>query len=128
MDTVQEENTASLESASRRLMDDLAKTRAKLQEMLKSGKSETTSELSLLLADVEELARAARGEERRLEHGLRERIDHLRDALGEYGRSVAAHTRETVHKTENYVREEPWKSVGIAAALGIIIGFLLGRR
>ncbi len=127
MDTVQEEN-ASLESASRRLMDDLAKTRAKLQEMLKSGKSETASELSLLLADVEELAQAVRGEERHFEHGLRERIDHLRDALGEYGRSVAAHTREAAHKTDDYVREEPWKAVGIAAALGIIIGFLLGRR
>lgn len=127
MDTVQE-NAASLEAASRRLMDDLVKTRAKLQEMLKAGKSETSSELSLLLEDVEELAKAARGEEHYLGHGLRERVEHLRDALGEYGRNVAARTRETVHKTEGYVREEPWKAVGIAAALGVIIGFLLARR
>lgn len=127
MDTVNE-TSAGLESASRRLMDDLAKTRARLQDMLKSGKSETASELGLLLADVEELAQAVRGEEHRLEGGLRERIDHLRDALGEYGRSVATHTREAAHKADDYVREEPWKAVGIAAALGIIIGFLLGRR
>ena len=127
MDTV-DETSVSLESASRRLMDDLAKTRTRLQEMLKSGKSETASELSLLLTDVEELAQAVRGEERHLERGLRERVDHLREALGEYGRSVAGHAREAAHKTDDYVREEPWKAVSIAAALGVIIGFLLGRR
>lgn len=127
MDTTQE-SSASFETAGKRLMDDIAKTRARLQEMLKAGKTESASDLGLLLDDVEDLAKLVRGEERRLEHGLRERVDHLREALGEYGRSVAAHTRATVHKTESYVREEPWKSVGIAAALGVIIGFLLGRR
>ncbi len=127
METTQD-NAPSFETAGKRLMDDIAKTRGRLQEMLKAGKTESAGDLSLLLDDVEELARLVRGEERRLEHSLRERVDHLREALGEYGRNVAAHTRETVHKTESYVREEPWKSVGIAAALGVIIGFLLGRR
>lgn len=30
--------------------------------------------------------------------------------------------------TDEYVHENPWKSVGVGAAVGIVIGLLLGRR
>jgi ElaB/YqjD/DUF883 family membrane-anchored ribosome-binding protein len=28
----------------------------------------------------------------------------------------------------DYVRENPWQSIGIAAAVGVVAGLLLGRR
>ena len=34
------------------------------------------------------------------------------------------HTR----KTDEYVRDNPWSSIGAAAALGLLVGVLLGRR
>jgi ElaB/YqjD/DUF883 family membrane-anchored ribosome-binding protein len=30
--------------------------------------------------------------------------------------------------TDEYVHDNPWSSIGAAAALGILIGVLLGRR
>jgi len=30
--------------------------------------------------------------------------------------------------TDEYVHEHPWRSVGVAAGVGLIIGLLIGRR
>ena len=30
--------------------------------------------------------------------------------------------------TDNYVHENPWQAVGIAAGVGLVIGLLIGRR
>ena len=36
--------------------------------------------------------------------------------------------REVADATEEYVRDNPWQSVGIAAGVGLLIGLLLSRR
>jgi ElaB/YqjD/DUF883 family membrane-anchored ribosome-binding protein len=33
-----------------------------------------------------------------------------------------------VKVADDYVREQPWQAMGITAAAGLLIGFLLGRR
>lgn len=41
---------------------------------------------------------------------------------------VATKTRDAAGATNAYVRENPWRVLGIAAATGIVLGFLLSRR
>ncbi|HEY0939215.1 MAG TPA: DUF883 family protein [Steroidobacter sp.] len=36
--------------------------------------------------------------------------------------------REVAHATDEYVHENPWQSVGIAAGIGLVVGLLLARR
>jgi ElaB/YqjD/DUF883 family membrane-anchored ribosome-binding protein len=36
--------------------------------------------------------------------------------------------REVADATDEYVRENPWQSVGIAAGVGLLVGLLLARR
>jgi ElaB/YqjD/DUF883 family membrane-anchored ribosome-binding protein len=36
--------------------------------------------------------------------------------------------REVADATEEYVRENPWQSIGIAAGVGLLIGVLISRR
>jgi ElaB/YqjD/DUF883 family membrane-anchored ribosome-binding protein len=36
--------------------------------------------------------------------------------------------REVADATDEYVRENPWQSVGIAAGVGLLLGLLLSRR
>ena len=38
------------------------------------------------------------------------------------------HAHDYMDRTETYVRNEPWKAVGIAALAGAIVGVLLSRR
>jgi len=41
---------------------------------------------------------------------------------------VGARTRDAVDTTDQFVKEHPWQSVGIGAAVGLAIGFLMMRR
>jgi len=36
--------------------------------------------------------------------------------------------KETVKATDGHVRENPWKMVGVAAAIGLVVGVLLQRK
>ena len=42
--------------------------------------------------------------------------------------SARARVGEASEATDEYVRENPWAAIGIAAAIGIVIGFVAGRR
>jgi ElaB/YqjD/DUF883 family membrane-anchored ribosome-binding protein len=41
---------------------------------------------------------------------------------------VLAKTKEAAKATDNYVHENPWRSVGVAAGVGLLIGLLIGRN
>ncbi len=36
--------------------------------------------------------------------------------------------KEKAKATDQYVHENPWQSIGVAAGVGLIVGFLLGRK
>jgi ElaB/YqjD/DUF883 family membrane-anchored ribosome-binding protein len=60
----------------------------------------------------------------RLEQSLlavKARLASAQDAAFERG-------REAARSTDELVRRHPWESIGIAGALGLAIGLLLGRR
>jgi ElaB/YqjD/DUF883 family membrane-anchored ribosome-binding protein len=65
---------------------------------------------------VEELGRA--------KAKLRARIAAARAALEE----LSERARKTAKVADRYVREQPWQAIGISAGVGLLIGFLAGRR
>jgi len=42
--------------------------------------------------------------------------------------TVLAKTKEAAKVADDYVQENPWRSIGLAAGVGIVIGLLIGRR
>jgi ElaB/YqjD/DUF883 family membrane-anchored ribosome-binding protein len=47
----------------------------------------------------------------------------------EQARSMAGdQAQQYLDRTETYVRNEPWKAIGVAALVGAIVGVLLARR
>jgi ElaB/YqjD/DUF883 family membrane-anchored ribosome-binding protein len=55
----------------------------------------------------------------------------LRDAyasLVEAGNELGNHTRTAARATDRYVRDKPWHMLGVAAGVGLMVGYLLGRR
>lgn len=89
-------------------------------------------DLRMVLEDAEELLRATAGQagEKVSEARARaeESIRMARAALGEMGDEALERTREAVASADDYVRENPWTAVGIAAGIGLVVGVLLARK
>ncbi|MGC6389907.1 DUF883 family protein [Ewingella sp. S1.OA.A_B6] len=54
----------------------------------------------------------------------------LRDARARFNNSgsITQHARDAADQATNYVKDNPWHGVGVGAAVGIVLGVLLGRR
>jgi ElaB/YqjD/DUF883 family membrane-anchored ribosome-binding protein len=48
--------------------------------------------------------------------------------LGELQDTIEENALAAAKSTDEYVRENPWHAVGITAAIGVLIGFLIARR
>lgn len=85
----------------------------------------------LVVSDAEELLRATAGVAGEKVSAARERIQEnlvsARARLAAAEESVVARTREAAKATDEYVHDNPWKAVGIGAAVGVIVGMLIGR-
>lgn len=55
-----------------------------------------------------------------LDHAI-SRAHDLQEAALQKGRKIA-------HDTDDYVHEHPWRAIGIAGAVGVLIGMLIARR
>lgn len=51
-----------------------------------------------------------------------------REKFGEIQTTVTEGAKVAATSTDAYVRSNPWRAVGIAAAAGAILGFLASRR
>ena len=101
-------------------------------EMAAANKQKLVSDLKVVISDTEELLRATAGSAGDKVGELRERIGlRLRDAkerLIDLEVAVVDKTKAAARATDDFVHEEPWKAVGVAAALGLALGVLIGRR
>lgn len=89
-------------------------------------------DLRMVLEDAEELLRATAGQAGEKVGEARARAEEsirmARAALGEMGDEALERTREAVASADDYVRENPWTAVGIAAGIGLVVGVLLARK
>ena len=101
-------------------------------EMAVANKQKLVSDLKVVISHTEELLRATAGSAGDKVGELRERIGlRLRDAkerLIDLEVAVVDKTKAAARATDDFVHEEPWKAVGVAAALGLALGVLIGRR
>jgi ElaB/YqjD/DUF883 family membrane-anchored ribosome-binding protein len=51
-----------------------------------------------------------------------------KSALSDGAAQVRGQARQVTKTTDNYVRDNPWQVVGIAAAVGIVLGMMMTRR
>lgn len=50
------------------------------------------------------------------------------DSFNDIEQNVRAQSREAIQKTEAYVQENPWQTVGLAGVAGLLLGVIIGRR
>ncbi len=102
------------------------------KELAAANKDKLVSDMKVVIADTEELLRATTGVAGEKVIELRERLGvRLRVAkerLIDLEHAVIDKTKAAARATDDFVHEEPWKAVGVAAALGLALGVLIGRR
>lgn len=59
---------------------------------------------------------------------LESRLTHAKTVLVDASMAVSDRARYAADATDAYVRDNPWKMLGVAAAAGIVIGGILLRR
>ena len=95
------------------------------------GKDRLIQDLRLVVADAEELLRATAGQTGEKVTAVRERIQQnlvvAKERLIEAEQAVVARAKQAARVTDDYVHENPWKAVGVAAGAGLIIGMLISR-
>ena len=95
-------------------------------------KEKLMSDLQVVIGDAEALLRMTSDEVGEGASDLRRRImDRMNQAKAELAHvqeMAVAKVKEAGHATDEFVHENPWKSIGIAAGVGLVVGLLIGRR
>jgi ElaB/YqjD/DUF883 family membrane-anchored ribosome-binding protein len=91
------------------LMSDLKSVIADAEQWLRHGGQLTGDELAAAKAKFERTITNAKADLIRLETAVVER------------------TKEAAKATDEFVHENPWKAVGISAAIGLAIGVIISR-
>ncbi len=55
-------------------------------------------------------------------------LDSARQTLNELQQTMQDSAKVAMNTTDEYVRANPWRAVGIAAGVGALLGFLIARR
>lgn len=106
-------------------LDDIKDASSAARDKVVSGVKNAVSEAEDYLDEAGDKASAAISSAReRFEESLRNaRID-----LRKLEDTVLAHSRDAARQADVYVHDNPWKAVGIGAALGLLLGVVISRR
>ncbi|MDO8959778.1 MAG: YqjD family protein [Rhodocyclaceae bacterium] len=96
------------------------------------SKEKLITDFKVVIADAEELLRATASQAGDKAADLRARIQsRLTDAkikLADAEAAVVERAKLVGRAADDYVHDNPWRSVGVAAGIGFIVGLLIGRR
>ena len=113
-------------------MEEAAGTGRRGRRAEANGESARGDEWRNLVADVEDLVKKVANvddaEIAQIRAKVEDTLAKAKTTAGEGVAAVRARAGEATEATDEYVRENPWAVIGIAAAIGIVIGFVAGRR
>jgi ElaB/YqjD/DUF883 family membrane-anchored ribosome-binding protein len=105
---------------------------AKSHSNIATSKEKLIDDLQMVVADAEALLQATAGQVGDSAVAARARIQKslhvVKERLVDAEEAVIERTKEAAKVTDEYVHDNPWKAIGITAALGLIAGMLIARR
>ncbi|ACD15550.1 DUF883 family protein [Paraburkholderia phytofirmans] len=100
-------------------------------QQLALGGQKIVEDLRVLLKDSEEMLRLVANVPGEGVGVLRDKlgthVETLQSALGDAQENAQRRYRAATVNTERYVRQNPWRSIGIAAGVGFVLGVLTTR-
>jgi ElaB/YqjD/DUF883 family membrane-anchored ribosome-binding protein len=101
---------AASSAARDKLMDELKNAIGEAETWLKDAASQESIVPNETRARFDDTLRTAKSDLRKLED------------------SLIARSRSAAESANVYVRDNPWKSVGLGAAIGVVVGLLIARK
>lgn len=103
-----------------------------MNEITEVQKDKLMGDLRVVIADAEELLRMTTDQASEGAANVRSRVqarmDQAKADLVHLQHAAVAKARAAGHATDELVHENPWKSMGIAAGIGLVMGLLISRR
>lgn len=103
-----------------------------MSELTTVQKDKLMSDLRVVIADAEELLRMTADEAGEGAADVRSRVQaRMNQAKADLLRlqeAAVAKAKAAGHAADEFVHENPWKSMGIAAGVGLLMGLLISRR
>ena len=97
-----------------------------------ANKEQLIDDFNVLVADAEALLKATanQGGDKLAEVRAKaeQSLQAMKARMVEVQASLIIKTKAAAKATDVYVHENPWKSVGVAAGVGLVIGMLISRR
>ena len=94
-----------------------------------NSKEKLVSDFRVLVNDAEELLRATASQAGEKIAVARQKIEQSlvegKKALADAETSLLKRSKECAEIADDYVRENPWSAVGVAAAVGLALGLLI---
>ena len=105
---------------------------SEVTDFAEDSKEQLVSDMKVVVSDAEEILRATKGVAGDRIGELRERIAvRLRDAkmrIADADELLRDRTKAAARATDDYVNDNPWRAVGIAAGVGLLLGVIIARR
>ena len=103
-----------------------------MSELTSVQKDKLMSDVRTFISDAEEVMRSTADQAGESVAEARDRVlGRLQEARAELAtlqKLAVTKAKDASKATDEYVHENPWKSVGIAAGIGLILGLMVGRR
>jgi len=94
-----------------------------------TSKEKLVNDLRNLVGDAEELLRATATQAGEKIGVARQKIEQSliegKKALADAEKTLIAKSKECAEIADDYVRENPWTAVGVAAGVGLVLGLLI---
>jgi ElaB/YqjD/DUF883 family membrane-anchored ribosome-binding protein len=103
-------SATEMQTAKDRLIQDFRAVATDAEELLKATANQTGDRIAATRARVEETLRDTRRRLAELEEG------------------VMARSKEAARRTDEFIHDHPWQAIGVASAVGVLVGMLISRR
>ena len=105
---------------------------SEVTDFAEDSKEQLVYDMKVVVSDAEEILRETKGVAGEKIAELRERIAvRLRDAkmrIADADEILRDRTKAAARATDDYVNDNPWRAVGIAAGVGLLLGVIIARR
>ena len=96
------------------------------------SRTKLVDEFAAVLAEAEEMLKRAAAETGDKARDLRSQVEtkllRAKLSLQELEGQAVDGAKAAARATDDYVHDNPWQAIGIAAAVGIVVGLLMNRR